>query len=67
MQEHHTQQPMAEKEHLDPVCGMTVEESPSAITYDYKGTKYFFCSQGCRRAFEKEPDKYLNEGPSMQM
>lgn len=54
-------------EHIDPVCGMTVREGPTALTLDYNGTKYYFCSPGCRRAFEKDPVKYLKEGPSMHM
>jgi YHS domain-containing protein len=29
----------------------------------YKGTVYYFCSNGCKKAFEKDPDKYLKEGP----
>lgn len=53
--------------HIDPVCGMTVEEAPDALTLDYNGTKYYFCGPGCLRAFEKEPEKYLHGGHSMQM
>ena len=54
-------------EHIDPVCGMTVEEGPGAITHDYDGKTYYFCSKGCQRAFEKDPEKFLREGPSMKM
>lgn len=54
-------------EHVDPVCGMMVEEGPGAITLEYQGTTYYFCSKGCQRAFEKDPEKYLREGPSMHM
>lgn len=46
-------------QHKDPVCGMMVQESPNALTFEYKGMKYYFCSSGCRRAFEKDPEKYL--------
>lgn len=35
----------------DPVCGMVVEESPDAITYESKGTKYYFCSGSCYNEF----------------
>lgn len=54
-------------EQKDPVCGMMVLEGPNALTSEYKGEKYYFCSPGCRRAFEKDPEKYLKEGPSMHM
>jgi xanthine dehydrogenase accessory factor len=35
----------------DPVCGMTVEASGQPVTCD--GVDYYFCSAGCRQAFEK--------------
>jgi YHS domain-containing protein len=63
----HAQGEQAVKEHIDPVCGMTVEEGPDAITGVYKGVTYYFCGRGCKVSFEKEPEKYLREGPSMQM
>jgi Cu+-exporting ATPase len=43
----------------DPVCGMTVTKSTAKYTYDYKGTTYYFCSEGCKTSFSKEPEKYL--------
>jgi len=43
---------------IDPVCGMTVVKASAAATYDYKGTKYFFCSTGCKEAFAKDPEKF---------
>ncbi len=55
------------KTHQDPVCGMTVREAPTALTYEYKGTTYYFCRPGCRRAFEKDPEKVLSEGPKGHM
>ena len=59
---------MNDKEtHVDPVCGMEVEEGPNAITEMYKGTTYYFCAPGCMRDFEKEPEKYLREGPQVHM
>ncbi|HET9224802.1 MAG TPA: YHS domain-containing protein [Roseiflexaceae bacterium] len=43
----------------DPVCGMEVDEQQAAATAEYEGTIYYFCAPGCKRAFEKEPEKYL--------
>ena len=54
-------------EHKDPVCGMTVVEGKEAAKSDYKNTTYYFCSRGCKVAFDKDPEKYLKEGPSMKM
>ena len=44
---------------IDPVCKMKVEESKAAATSAYKGKKYYFCSVGCKKAFDLDPEKYL--------
>lgn len=43
----------------DPVCGMQVEKSPSALTSEYNGRTFYFCSGHCKKQFDLEPDKYL--------
>lgn len=43
----------------DPVCGMEVEETKAAATSTYKGQTYYFCSPGCKRAFDKDPENYI--------
>ena len=48
---------------IDPVCGMTVDEKTAQIKTDHKGTTYYFCAPGCKKAFESEPEKYLKGGP----
>lgn len=42
----------------DPVCGMTVTPSKTAVTLKYNGTDYFFCSATCRDTFKKDPKRY---------
>lgn len=49
---------------VDPVCGMQVDEKTAAATYEYKGTTYYFCAPGCKTAFVKEPEKYLQNQES---
>ena len=49
---------------IDPVCGMQVDEKKAAATSDYKGQKYYFCSAGCKKAFDQEPEKYLAKSTS---
>jgi xanthine dehydrogenase accessory factor len=39
---------------IDPVCGMTVTISPSALSLERDGVTYYFCGAGCRTAFAKE-------------
>jgi YHS domain-containing protein len=44
---------------IDPVCGMEVEPGQTKLVSVYKGRSYWFCAEGCRRAFEADPEKYL--------
>ena len=46
----------------DPVCGMEVDEKKAAGKSDYKGPAYYFCSSGCKVAFDKSPEKYVGKG-----
>jgi YHS domain-containing protein/TusA-related sulfurtransferase len=69
-----TAQQKAEDTAKDPVCGMSVKIAGAKYTYDYKGTTYYFCSEGCKTAFSNEPEKYLAKkdvtkpmGQGMQM
>jgi xanthine dehydrogenase accessory factor len=43
---------------VDPVCGMTVTASGSAMPLDLDGTTYYFCCAGCRQKFSQNPDAY---------
>lgn len=43
----------------DPVCGMDVDPKTAAGKSDYQGMTYYFCSSGCKKAFDKEPQKYV--------
>lgn len=42
----------------DPVCGMEIEREHAAAKTEYHGVTCYFCSPGCKAAFEKEPMKY---------
>jgi len=44
---------------IDPVCKMTVDEKTAKFKTDYKGKTYYFCAPGCKKVFDKNPDKYL--------
>ncbi|HEY8171425.1 MAG TPA: XdhC family protein [Candidatus Limnocylindria bacterium] len=44
---------------LDPVCGMTVDPGSTRHIAEHAGTIYAFCSAGCRTAFRKDPEAYL--------
>lgn len=45
-------------EAIDPVCGMTVDPADARHRFEYGGAVWYFCSAGCRRAFQSDPDKF---------
>ena len=49
----------AEKPIVDPVCGMSVDPETAKIKTFMDGQNYYFCAEGCRKAFEENPDKYM--------
>jgi Cu+-exporting ATPase len=48
----------ASKGEIDPVCGMAVEPSAAAGSYDYQGKTYYFCATSCRTKFQEDPAYY---------
>jgi len=47
---------------VDPVCGMEVDERKPAGVSQVGGQTYYFCSTGCKAAFDKDPEKYVAHG-----
>ena len=46
---------------IDPICGMTVDEKTAKYKSEYKGKQYYFCAQGCKDKFEKDPEEALSK------
>ncbi len=44
----------------DPVCGMEVDEKKAVARFVYEGQTYYFCTDACRQAFERDPEKYAS-------
>jgi xanthine dehydrogenase accessory factor len=42
----------------DPVCGMAVAVTASALQHEHGGRTWYFCGPGCRAAFADAPDRY---------
>jgi len=38
---------------------MDIDPASAAGTSEYNGQTYYFCSAGCKKSFDKEPEKYL--------
>jgi len=48
----------------DVICGMDVdprEAAAAGLKSEYKGTTYFFCSDQCKKTFDKEPAKHATK------
>ena len=49
---------------MDPVCGKVVDPKQAAaagLRSTYQGTAFFFCSDDCKKAFEKDPARYVRK------
>ncbi len=44
---------------VDPVCKMDVDEKTAQFKSTFEGKEYFFCALGCKRAFDKNPKKFV--------
>ena len=48
--------------HFDPICGRRIAPEGGNKSVEYKRRRYFFCSEGCRHAFEQRAEKFrLND------
>lgn len=47
--------------HTDPICGMQIDESKAAGQSEHQGQTYYFCSPGCKRKFDENPDQYAGQ------
>ena len=44
----------------DVVCGMQIDPTKAkGGKSEYKGKTYYFCSEDCKKKFDKEPAKYV--------
>ena len=44
----------------DPVCGMEIEKDVARGPLEYKENIFYFCSDGCKEKFNREPGKYIS-------
>ncbi len=42
---------------FDPICGREVASATAPFSAEYKRRTYFFCSERCRRAFERHAER----------
>src|SRR5687767_14231556 len=55
---HHHESGAAPATVTDPVCRMVVDPAQAAGTYEYNGTKYYFCAVHCKERFVANPELF---------
>lgn len=50
----------AQRQSIDPVCGMQVEHDSAAAVFEWQTKLYYFCCQSCQRKFISNPSEFLN-------
>jgi P-type Cu+ transporter len=48
-------------EHVDPVCGMTVDPTEAAGAVEYRGQTYYFCNPSCVERFRAAPEDFIGD------
>lgn len=50
--------------HLDPVCGMTIDQEEAVGSHEHGGVTYFFCHASCLERFRADPRLFLEAAPA---
>lgn len=45
--------------YLNPVCNIPIQKSTAKHILEHQGEKVYFCCDGCKVSFEKDPAKYM--------
>jgi len=49
-----------------PVSGEMMKKAEAKVSWEYKGTTYYFCCEGSKAKFMKDPDQYLQKKAEAQ-
>ena len=50
---------LTEDLYINPVCKIPVQKSTAKYILEYEGEKVYFCCDGCKESFEKDPAAYM--------
>ncbi len=59
-------QAQAEETVVCAVGGKEMKKSQVKVSYEYKGKTYYFCCEGCKEKFVKNPEEYLKKKAEMK-
>ncbi len=51
--------PVPSNAYVNPVCGVVVDRALAKHVLEFGGLSHYFCCDGCKVEFEREPEKYL--------
>lgn len=57
--QHRTEESERPPMYINPVCNIPVDPLTAKHVIEYKGESVYFCCDGCKASFEKEPEKYM--------
>jgi Cu+-exporting ATPase len=49
--------------HVDPVCGMEIDEADAVGSHEHAGVRYYFCNPSCQERFVANPGEFLGGAP----
>ena len=52
--------------YVNPVCGMVVDRAKAVHVVDYEGARFYFCCDGCKVEFERDPARYAAVQANLQ-
>jgi xanthine dehydrogenase accessory factor len=58
--------PQLQTGYINPVCGAIVDPTRALSSLTLRGQTHYFCCQGCRTEFDRDPEKYLEIGVHMR-
>lgn len=61
IQEESVSEKFTEEYYINPVCGVPVSKKSPKHIINYQGEKVYFCCDGCKVSFEKNPSQYIPE------
>ena len=59
VQDQNVNEKFSEEYYINPVCGVPVSKKSPKHIVDYQGEKVYFCCDGCKVSFEKNPSQYI--------
>ena len=59
VQDQNVNEKFSEEYYINPVCGVPVSKKSPKHIIDYQGEKVYFCCDGCKVSFEKNPSQYI--------